>query len=106
MSYYRHIESFYLFRHFIETTITGFFCCIMSLRRNFRCRSQRNISLAAESHQQHFGSLDDKLLNDLGLLRGDMLAAEYGIIPGDQALHQASNIRTGSNGRARSYSRT
>lgn len=38
--------------------------------------------------QSHFGSLDDRLLNDLGLERSAVQAAEYGLIPGDVALHQ------------------
>lgn len=39
--------------------------------------------------EQHFGSLDDQTLNDLGLQRSEIRAAEYGILPGEQALHVA-----------------
>ena len=41
--------------------------------------------------QHHFGSLDDQLLNDLGLQRSEIRAAEYGILPGDQALHHKND---------------
>lgn len=37
-------------------------------------------------HHQHFGSLDDQMLADLGLQKSAMRAAEYGIMPSDQVL--------------------
>ena len=36
--------------------------------------------------QLHFGSLTDQTLADIGLKRAEMRAAEYGIMPSDQAL--------------------
>lgn len=47
-----------------------------------RCRRQ---------HHHHFGSLNDKVLADIGLQRSEMRAAEYGIMPPHQALAIASD---------------
>ena len=53
-------------------------------RRLARRRSARRFP---GQHHQHFGSLDDQLLDDLGLQRSEIRAAEFGVLPGDQALH-------------------
>lgn len=57
--------------------------------------------LALARHQQHFGTLDDQLLNDLGLQRSEIRAAEYGILPGDQALHHTEAVYPPEDGKAR-----
>ena len=53
----------------------------LSRRQSARCHSAHR--------NQHFGSLDDQLLDDLGLQRSAIRAAELGVLPGDQALHRA-----------------
>ena len=49
-----------------------------------------------ERHRQHahFGSLSDKTLSDIGLERGKLRAAEYGILPAKQVLPKASTRQT------------
>jgi uncharacterized protein YjiS (DUF1127 family) len=42
-------------------------------------------------HHNHFGSLDDQTLADIGLKRSEMRAAEYGIMPSHQTLTIASD---------------
>ena len=64
------------------------------IQRLTRCSPIRKSGthLALVCHQQHFGTLDDQLLNDLGLQRSEIRAAEYGILPGDQALHHTEAV--------------
>jgi uncharacterized protein YjiS (DUF1127 family) len=73
-----------------------------------RLRSRRGAARDARS-QRHFGSLDDQTLNDLGLQRSELRAAEYGVLPGDQALRQTENESLPSvaaEGSSRGQSRT
>jgi uncharacterized protein YjiS (DUF1127 family) len=76
-------------KHALETGFVNMVQWLIPFMRSRRL--QRRAPLASVSHleQQHFGSLDDQLLNDIGLQRSDIRAAEYGILPGDQALHQS-----------------
>jgi len=60
----------------------------IQLRLRRRDDRRKGVALPSLRTQFHFGSLDDRLLDDLGLQRGDVLAAEYGFVPGDLALHR------------------
>lgn len=61
----------------------------MGRRLQPRRDDRRTPCQTAYRPEQHFGSLDDQTLNDLGLQRSEIRAAEYGILPGEQALHVA-----------------
>jgi hypothetical protein len=50
-------------------------------------RRHRRKDQGLHQNQTHFGSLDDLTLSDLGLSRGELRAAEYGVVPPNQALH-------------------
>jgi hypothetical protein len=91
-----------LLRHFLETGLEGLACRLRSLGQGRRLDGRRGHSSASDRHEQHFGSLDDQLLSDLGLQRSEIRAAEYGILPGDQALHhqEAKHLENEVNGKA------
>ena len=74
---------------FARQTVERMLGAFLSLRLRIRDRIDRRKRMAATpaKGQLHFGSLDDRVLNDLGLQRGKVRAAEYGLIPGDLALH-------------------
>lgn len=46
---------------------------------------------ARRDQHQHFGSLNDQILADIGLQRSAMRAAEYGVMPRDQVLSISSD---------------
>ncbi|MGI9500277.1 MAG: hypothetical protein ACR2P3_09575 [Geminicoccaceae bacterium] len=72
-------------RRLIEIGFSGLFHCLTWQKLN---RLQDNHP-TPHRRQEHFSSLNDQVLDDLGLQRSEIRAAEYGIIPGDQALHHA-----------------
>lgn len=85
--------------HLIEIGLSGLWRLASLFRLSTLPRMSRRFRARRDDRQgsghmpyraeQHFGSLDDQTLNDLGLQRSEIRAAEYGILPGEQALHVA-----------------
>jgi hypothetical protein len=75
-------------RHGFETGLATILRRLNPFKRGRRLDRRRSVASMPHRRWQHFGSLDDQLLSDLGLQRSDMRGAEYGILPGRQALHQ------------------
>lgn len=87
MTYLRNAYLTPLLRRYVEMGLSRLVCRLTSFGQNRRLRGRHSSSPTADRHERHFGSLDDQLLSDLGLQRSEIRAAEYGILPGDQALH-------------------
>lgn len=68
-----------------------------------RSMHRQNMRPPGHHEQQHFGTLDDQLLQDLGLQRSQVRAAEYGILPGDQALNHTDADSGGNRARRQTY---
>lgn len=79
-------------RQVIEIGFTTLFRKLIPFRSGRRLTRRQRAALIPHRQQQHFGSLDDQLLNDLGLQRSEIRAAEFGILPGDQALHHEDSM--------------
>lgn len=72
-------------RYMLDVAFAGLLCRVIPFRKGRRL-TRRQVT-GVHGQQQHFASLDDQLLNDLGLQRSEIRAAELGILPADQALH-------------------
>ncbi|MGI9419922.1 MAG: hypothetical protein ACR2RA_19025 [Geminicoccaceae bacterium] len=79
-------------RHMIETGLSNLAHRWLWPGRGRRLARRDGAAFLAHRRQQHFGSLDDQLLSDLGLQRSDIRGAEYGVLPGDQALHHEDDV--------------
>ena len=83
----QHTYGFLALRHLIEVGVSYLVHRLTWPRRGRRLQERLDMPSVPQRHHQHFGSLDYQLLNDLGLQRSEIRAAEFGILPGDQALH-------------------
>ncbi|MGI9510502.1 MAG: DUF1127 domain-containing protein [Geminicoccaceae bacterium] len=70
----------------IETRIFGLVLRLAPLKQIRRLLSRQDRKPERSRHQQQLSSLDDQILDDLGLQRSEVRAVEYGIIPRAQAL--------------------
>jgi len=73
-----------LLRHGLETFFSAITHPLAALEHRWRHARRTWMN---HKQRPHFGSLDDQVLDDLGLQRSELIAAEYGILPADQALH-------------------
>ena len=90
----------------VETSLLRWSRRLLSVGHSRRQWQRSDVPAATHQQQQHFGSLDDQLLQDIGLQRSEIVAAEYGILPGDQALHQDESDQPGDKTDVRCHSRT
>lgn len=88
-------------RHLIEVGCAGLIRRLKHFSLSRRLMRRQDIRAYPHRHQQHFGMLDDQLLDDLGLQRSEIRAAEFGILPGDQALHHTDVAHTSGGGKAK-----
>lgn len=93
-------------RQTIEAVFAGLMRRLRSLGHGKRYIQRRDVASTAHLRERHFGSLDDQLLSDIGLQRSEIRAAEYGILPGDQALHCDGAKRSIADDRLKAHGRT
>ncbi|MEM7042330.1 MAG: hypothetical protein AAF543_05925 [Pseudomonadota bacterium] len=74
-------------RHLALNALSGLLRLLTPFASGRRLSKRGDTQPFPNQHHQHFGSLDDQLLDDLGLQRSEIRAAEFGVLPGDQALH-------------------
>ena len=83
-------------RHLFGRVFANFFHRLAG----FGSKRKRDAQPISHRCQPHFSALDDQLLADLGLQRSEIRAAEYGILPGDQALHHTETAQSPDDGDA------
>jgi len=106
MTHLTHRGVFFTLLHLAETSLARWSRRLLSVGHGRRQWQRGDVPASTHQQQQHFGSLDDQLLQDIGLQRSEIAAAEYGILPGDQALHQGESDQPGDKGDIRRHSRT
>lgn len=106
MTHLTHRGVFCTLMHLVETSFARVSRRLMSVGHGRRQWPRKDVPASTHQQQQHFGSLDDQLLQDIGLQRSKIRAAEYGMLPGDQALHHGEGDQAGDKKEVRRQSRT